>query len=351
MKLIVQIPCFNEEKTLPLVINSIPKKIKGVDKIETLIIDDGSTDKTIEVARMLGVNHIIMHKKNKGLAASFADGIDEALRVGADIIVNTDGDNQYPQKDIGKLIAPIINGEADIVVADRQTSKIAHFSKLKKGLQRMGSELVRRASGTNIPDAVSGFRAYSREAALSINIVTQFSYVTETIIQAGKKRIAITHVAVTTNPKTRESRLFKNMFQHIRKTTAAVFRSYTMYEPLKIFVVTGSAVSFIGLIPYVYFFLLTIITGDRIAGHLQSLIFGAVFIILGFMFTILGVVADLIAVNRKLSEDSLYRLKKLEYQIIPAIKIQTRRKKTAKARKRIGNHQPDDVYAPRVVFR
>lgn len=316
MKLIVQIPCLNEEKTLPQVYKSIPKKIPGVDKVETLIIDDGSTDKTIEVAESLGVNHIIRHRRNKGLAISFSDGVHSCLRLGADIIVNTDGDNQYNQADIPKLIQPILEGQADIVVGDRQTSTIKHFSKAKKGLQRLGSYLVRVASGTNVADAPSGFRAYSRSAAMGINIVTTFSYVTETIIQAGKKRMAITHVAVGTNPKTRESRLFKSTFEHVRKSTVAIFRSYAMYEPMRIFLVSGVLVFSLGLIPYVRFLAMMTFWGEAIGGHVQSLIFGAVFLILGFMLVVMGVIADLLGINRKLLEDSLYRLKKIEYDHI-----------------------------------
>src|SRR3989344_940458 len=267
MKLIVQVPCYNEENTLPLVLKSIPKRISGISKIETLIIDDGSKDKTIEVAKQLGVNYIVVHKQNKGLAASFTDGINEALRQGADIIVNTDGDNQYPQKDIARLVQPIVKGTHDIVVANRQTDKIAHFSPLKKILQKVGSKVVNLASGTNIPDAPSGFRAYSREAALSLNVVTSFSYCMETIIHAGKKKIAVTHVPVETNPKTRESRLFKNMFQHIQKSGVAIIRSYAMHEPFKIFLMSGIIVFVIGVTPFLRFLFLMLIYGDVISGH------------------------------------------------------------------------------------
>ncbi len=313
MKLIIQIPCFNEEKTLPLVIRSIPKEINGVDKIETLIIDDGSTDKTIAVAKRLGVNHIIRHKKNKGLAVSFADGFHASLKFGADIIVNTDGDNQYPQAEIPRLIKPILDGKYDIVVADRQTHKIEEFSALKKLFQKIGSRIVQMASGTTIPDAPSGFRAYSKEAAMQLNIVTGFSYVTETIIQAGKKRIPITHIKIKTNKKTRESRLFKSMFEHIQKTTIAIIRSYAMYEPFKIFLMSGTIVMIIGLIPFGRFAFLSLMQGRWASGMIQSLIFGGVIMILGFMLVIIGVLADLIAINRKLLEDQLYRIKRAEY--------------------------------------
>lgn len=324
MKLIVQVPCFNEEATLPLVINSIPKQIKGIDQIETLIIDDGSTDNTVAIARLLGVDHIVQHRTNKGLAASFSDGINECLRQGADIIVNTDGDNQYPQEQIPNLVKPIMNGTHDIVVADRQTDKISHFSPLKKLFQRWGSKVVNFASGTNIPDAPSGFRAYSREAAMSLNVVTNFSYCMETIIHAGRKRIAITHVPVTTNAKTRESRLFKNMFEHMQKSGSAIIRSYTMHQPFKIFLVAGVISFLIGTIPYIYFVGLTLLTGDKLAGHLQSLIFGAVFIVMGLMLTVMGVIADLLSINRKLIEDMLYRMKKLEYNTLKDIEQETK---------------------------
>jgi glycosyltransferase involved in cell wall biosynthesis len=313
MKLIVQIPCYNEEATLPLVLNSIPLNIPGIDKVETLIVDDGSSDKTVKVAKKFGVNHIVKHRTNKGLAASFASGIHAALKKGADIIVNTDGDNQYPQQDIPKLIKPIMEGTHDIVVADRQTSTIAHFSPLKKLLQRFGSSVVNKAAGTDLPDAPSGFRAYSRDAAMAINVLTDFSYAMETIVHAGKKNIAITHIPVITNPKTRESRLFKNMGQHIVKSGSAIIRSYTMYHPLRAFLVSGFVSITIGLIPYVRYFVLILQNGEPVGGHLQSLLFGALFIIMGIMFMVIGLIADLLATNRKLIEDMLYRVKKIEY--------------------------------------
>lgn len=313
MKLIVQIPCYNEEKTLPLVLATIPKKIEGVSKIETLIIDDGSSDKTTQIAKKHGVTHIVKHKQNKGLAASFATGIDTALKLGADIIVNTDGDNQYPQQEIPNLIKPILNGTHDIVIADRQVQKIQHFSPFKKLLQKIGSRVVRNLSGTRIKDAPSGFRAYSREAAMSLNIVTTFSYVMETIIQAGKKRIAITTVPVRTNPVTRKSRLFKNIPQHVYHSGIAIVRSYTMYEPFKLFLGAGVVVFFIGTIPYFYFGFLSLVYGDFIGGHIQSLVFGGVFMILGALFIMIGVIADLLSINRKLIEDALFKLKRMEH--------------------------------------
>ena len=313
MKLIVQIPCYNEEETLHLVVNSIPRKIAGIDSVEVMIIDDGSKDKTIQVAKKLGVDHIVRHKKNKGLAATFYDGVQECLRLGADVIVNTDGDNQYPQEDIPKLIAPILSGEFDMVVGDRQTRTIAHFSPLKKILQKLGSGLVNAAAGTSIPDAVSGFRAYSRKAALDLNVVTTFSYCTETIIHAGKKRVPITFVAIKTNPKTRESRLFKNMFQHIWKSTSTIFQSYAMHEPFKIFFSVGIFIFGVGTLPMFRYLFLVITHGDPIGGHLQSLVAGAVLIIVGFLTIVLGIIADLIAINRRLLEENLHKLRQIQY--------------------------------------
>lgn len=303
LKLIVMIPCLNEEKTLPLVINSIPKKIPGISKIETLIVDDGSTDQTVKVARKLKVNYILSHLGNKGLAQSFADGLEMALNKGADIVVNTDGDNQYPQKDIPRLIKPILDGKAQIVVADRQTDKIKHFSPIKKILQKFGSRMVRYVSGTDIPDAVSGFRAYSKEAALQINIITDFSYCIETIIQAGKKKISITSIPVEINPKTRESRLFNGIWNHVKKSGATTIRVFTMYEPLKVFSYIGAAFFLVGLLlgfRFLYYLLLV-----KEGSHVQSLILAAILLIIGFQIFLNGLVADLIAGNRKLIEKFL----------------------------------------------
>lgn len=313
MKLIIQIPCLNEEETLPLVFEKMPKKIKGIDTIETLIIDDGSTDKTVEVAKKLGVDHIVYHTKNRGLARSFADGVDAALKLGADIVVNTDGDNQYPQEMIPELVKPIIDGEAEIVVADRQTHKIEHFSSFKKFLQRFGSKVVNMAAGTKIPDAASGFRAYSKKALMEINIITDFSYCMETIIHAGRKRIPITSIPVTTNPKTRESRLFKSMRQHVIRSASAIIRSYTMHKPFKVFSILATSLFALGLIPFVRYAYLFFLSDAAIGDHIQSLLLGAVLIIIAAMFLVLGILADLIKINRKLLEDSLERLKQLEY--------------------------------------
>jgi len=311
-KLIIQIPCYNEETTLPVTLKNIPRNIKGVDEVEILVIDDGSTDHTVEVAKANGVNHIVKFTNNKGLAEGFLTGLDACLRLGADIIVNTDGDNQYNGTDIEKLIEPIIREKADIVVGDRQVDNIPHFSPMKKKLQHLGSWVVRQVSGTDIPDTTSGFRAFSREAALKINVVSRFSYTLETIIQAGKKNIAITHVPVGTNSKLRESRLFKNTYSYIKRSLATIVRIYTMYEPIKTFFLIGGTIFSGGLIlslRFLYFYFFTPYGGQ---GHIQSLILAAVLFIVGFQVMVIGLLSDIIAANRRLIEDTLYRVKKLE---------------------------------------
>ena len=313
MKLIVQIPCYNEEETLPLVLKSIPKKIPGIDKLEVLVIDDGSTDKTIEVAKKYGVDHFVLHKRNMGLARSFQDGVNKALELGADILVNTDGDNQYPQEKIPELIQPIMDSKAEIVVADRQTQKIAHFSPLKKLLQRFGSYIVNKAAGTNLPDAASGFRAYSRYSLTRLNVITQFSYCMETIIQAGNKRLAITSIPVKTNPKTRESRLFKNMWHHVFMSMSAIIRAYIMYKPRVVFATLSTIFLVAGLAPFVRFLILAL-THNHPGQHLQSLIIGAVLLIGAFLSMALGILADLIHINRILLEENLEHIKQKQAQ-------------------------------------
>jgi glycosyltransferase involved in cell wall biosynthesis len=313
MKLIVQIPCFNEEETLPATFNDIPKQIDGVDVVEILIVDDGSTDKTIEVAKKLGIHHIIVNKKNKGLARTFRTGINECLKLGADIIVNTDGDNQYAGWDIPKLIQPILEGKADIVVGDRNTSKVAHFSPFKKFLQWIGSYVVKTLSGVNVPDAVSGFRAYSRDAALQLNIVSPFSYTIEALIQAGKKHMAVTSVPVETNAKTRESRLFSSIPKFIERQLTTIVRMYSMYQPLKVFFLIGLTLSLLGAIPiirFMYFYFLG--DGD---GHIQSLILGGVFVILGFISFLIALLADLMNFNRQLIEQTLEKVRRIELEL------------------------------------
>jgi glycosyltransferase involved in cell wall biosynthesis len=317
MRVFVQVPCLNEEQTLPAVLESIPREIEGVDELEILVIDDGSSDKTVEVARSYGVTHFVHHTRNMGLARSFRDGVHYALSHGADIVVNTDGDNQYPQSRIPDLVAPIIRGEADIVIGDRQTHTIAHFSWFKKLLQRVGSSVVNLAASTDLPDAASGFRAYSKESLVHLNVVTQFSYCMETIIQAGNKRLKIASVAIDTNPKTRESRLFKNMGQHVLRSAQAILRSYIMFKPVAFFAAIGTLMLLVALIPFVRYLILILFAGDDAGAHLQSLILGSAFLVGSLLSYALGVLADLQRTNRTLIEESLERMKELQYGLAP----------------------------------
>lgn len=313
MKLIVQIPCFNEEQTLPATIADIPRRIPGVDKVEILIVDDGSTDRTVEVAKRLGVDHIIRNRRNLGLARTFRVGLDASLKRGADIIVNTDGDNQYAGWDIPKLIRPILDGSADLVVGDRRTGKIGHFSPLKRVLQRVGSRVVRQIAGVDVPDAVSGFRAISREAALRINIVSSFSYTTEMLIQAGKKHMAVASVPVGTNAKTRESRLFRSIPKFIERQLTTIVRMYAMYQPLRFFAYLGAVLVTLGGLPILRF-LWFYFTEDG-AGHIQSLILGGVLVMMGFATWLIALVADLINFNRQLIEITLEKVRQMELEI------------------------------------
>lgn len=312
MKVVVQIPCLNEESTLALVLQSIPRKISGVDEIIILIIDDGSTDKTLEVAHQHGVKHFVHHTRNRGLGLSFHDGIQKALELGADIVVNTDGDNQYPQQRIGDLVQPIIKGEADIVIADRQVQQISHFSPFKKLLQRLGSAVVNRAAGTKLPDAASGFRAYSRESLIKINTITRFSYCTETIIQAGNKGLYISSIPVKTNPKLRESRLFKSTGEHVRKSAITIIRAYIMYKPYLIFGWLSITLFGLGLIPFARFIYFSAKDGST-RGHIQSLLIGSLFMIGAFLCLVLNIIADLIRINRVLIEDNLEQTKRQRF--------------------------------------
>jgi glycosyltransferase involved in cell wall biosynthesis len=310
MKLIVQIPCLNEAATLPATLAAIPRHIQGVDQVELLVVDDGSSDQTSQVARQSGVEHIVRFRGHRGLATAFAAGLDAALRLGADVIVNTDGDNQYAGADIPQLIAPILAGRADVVIGDRQIDSIAHFSPSKKRLQKLGSWVVRQASDTAIPDTTSGFRAYSREAALRLNVVSDYSYTLETIIQAGKQRLAMESVPVDTNPVLRESRLISSIPDYLRRSGRTIVRIYTMYQPLRVFVAAGVLLLLAGLllsVRYLYF----VLQGEG-TGHVQSVIIAAVFFIAGFQVILIGLLADLIAINRRLSEDILLRVKRLE---------------------------------------
>jgi glycosyltransferase involved in cell wall biosynthesis len=313
VKLVIQIPCLNEEQTLPAVFKDLPKKIPGVDSIEVIIIDDGCTDKTVAVAQKYGVKHMVRHPQKQGLARSFRDGINLALELGADIIVNTDGDNQYPGQSIPDLVKPILDHQADIVIANRQVQTIEHFSPTKKLLQRFGTWVLNQAAGTSIPDAPSGFRAYSREAAIRLNVVTSFSYAMETIIQAAHKRLSIVSIPIVTNAKTRESRLFNSQWEHVRKSGAAIFRAFVMYRPLALFATMGVMLLALGLIPCVRFLYFVITDTTSGARHLQSLIAGSVLLIAAFIAFTLGIVADLIRINRVLHEEALEQLKHQRY--------------------------------------
>jgi glycosyltransferase involved in cell wall biosynthesis len=315
-KLIIQIPCLNEAATLPATLADLPRSLPGIDVVEWLVIDDGSRDRTAEVARAHGVHHVVRFRRNKGLAAAFMAGIDASLRLGADYIVNTDADNQYRGEEVATLLAPLLRGEADICIGDRNIKAVAEMSPGKKLLQRLGSWVVRQVSSTSVPDTTSGFRAYTREAALRMSIVTDFSYTLESIIQAGKRRMAIAHVTVATNPRTRESRLFDSVFSYIKKSSATIVRIYASYEPLKVFSYIGLAVfgvGFAGALRFLFYYA----TGTGF-GHVQSLILSAVLMIVGFQIALIGLVADLIGGSRKLLEDVLYRVRSLELRLPPA---------------------------------
>jgi len=311
MKLVINIPCYNEEKTLPLVLKELPKKIDGIDKIEVQIVDDGSTDNTIEVAKKFKVNRIVKHKKNLGLGIAFRDGVNAALANGADILVNTDADNQYPSKYIKDLVKPILDEKADIVIGNRNPWKVKHFSLIKRFFQYFGNMAIRYIADSDVPDTVSGFRAYSRESMLRLNVLTKFSYVLDTIIQASKKGLVIVSVPITTNAPTRKSRLFKNIFEHIKKSASNMIRAYTIYEPFKTFLL-GSLLFFIPAIVLIVRFLILYFQG--ISGHVQSLIIAAIFFILGGGMFILGIIADLIGINRQLMEEQLYLKKRKFYE-------------------------------------
>lgn len=309
MKLIIQIPCYNEENTLPLTIKDLPKKIDGIDEIEILVINDGSEDNTEKVAKTLGVKHILSFPKKRGLAYAFKMGLDRAAHLGADIIVNTDADNQYNGEDIRLLVEPILKNEAQIVVGCRNISEIKHFSLVKKMLQYAGSHFVRKFSNTAVKDVTSGFRAYSRDAALKINIFSDYTYTLESLIQAGKNNIPITCVDIRTNPKLRESRLMKSTSRYVIRSVATVLRIYLMYEPLKSFFMIGFASVSVGALLVLRFFIAHF-TRSTGGGHVQSLIIAAVLILAGFGAVTMGLLGDIISANRRLNEEILYRLKK-----------------------------------------
>lgn len=310
MKLIIQIPCYNEAKTLTIALDALPKHIDGIDEIEYLIINDGSKDDTVQVAKDWGVDYVVSFPQNKGLAMGFMAGIDACIRNGADIIVNTDADNQYCGEDIETLVRPILDGKAEIVIGERPIDEIKDFSPLKKKLQHLGSYVVRVASSTDIPDAPSGFRAFSKDAAMHLNVINQYTYTLETIVQAGRNKMAITSVPVRTNPELRKSRLFHSMGSYIKKSMLTIIRAFLMYRPLTFFTVCGLVPFILGSI-YIIRFLVFYLKGNG-AGHTQSLVVATMLIVIGFMTFILGLQADIIAANRKILEDVQYRIRRME---------------------------------------
>ena len=323
LKLIIQIPCYNEELTLPQTVLDLPKQIPGIGEVEVLIVDDGSTDKTVQVARDLGVHHVVRLSRHVGLAAAFASGLEASLARGADIIVNTDADNQYRGEDIPPLIQPILEGRAEIAIGDRGIAGLAHFSPGKRFLQRVGSWVVQMASGVHVPDAASGFRAYSREAALRMNVLSNFSYTLETLIQAGAWQIPLVYIPVSVNPHTRQSRLIRSLPHYLLNSAITIIRAYTMYQPLRVFLTISALFVGVGVLlglRFLYLYVIGLSTGSPV-GHVQSLILAAVLLILGVQLGLMGMIADLIGFNRKLMEGALYRLRRLELERHPVSEI------------------------------
>jgi glycosyltransferase involved in cell wall biosynthesis len=312
VKLIIQIPCYNEEDTLPLTLAELPRSLPGVAEIEYMVIDDGSADRTAEVARQLGVQHVVRQKRNRGLASAFQAGLEAALAAGADLIVNTDADNQYFGPDVAVLVQPILDGRADIVVGDRGVAALEHFSAFKRVLQRFGSWVVERAAGIPIPDATSGFRAFSREAALRLTVLSEYTYTLETLIQAGARGMSVVFVPVRTNPKTRKSRLIRSLPSFVVLQVVTILRFYTMYRPLRVFMTAGALLIGAALILGVRFLFLYV--AGRGAGHIQSLILAAILSIVGFQVGLIGLIADLVSQNRKMMEETLYRVRQTAWR-------------------------------------
>jgi glycosyltransferase involved in cell wall biosynthesis len=312
MKLIVQIPCFNEAGTLPQTVAALPRTVPGIDEVEYLVIDDGSSDNTAEVARAVGVHHVV-RCQHRGLAATFKAGLEASVRLGADVIVNTDADNQYQAADIARLVEPILQGRADLVVGDRGVADHPRFSPLKRRLQRLGSWVIGKASGLNVSDATSGFRAFSRDMALRTLVLSDYTYTLETLIQAGARRKSVVFVPVGTNPQVRPSRLFRSITQYVRRSAATILRAYTLYRPLRVFLSIGLLLIFLGTLPGLRFLYL-FATGERV-GHVQSLILAAILIVVGFQVVLIGLVADLISSNHKILEEIVYRLRKVELSV------------------------------------
>jgi len=314
MKLIIQIPCLNEEQTLAATLADLPRSLDGFDRVEWLVIDDGSTDRTVEVAREHGVDHLVRLPNNKGLAAAFQAGLDAALKLGADVVVNTDGDNQYRGEDVAKLVAPILAGRADMVVGDRQVAQIEHFSGAKKFLQRVGSWVVRRVSDTAVPDATSGFRAYNREAAVQLIVVSNFTYTLESLIQAGRTLVAVDDVPVGTNRTLRESRLATSSGAYVRRNVPEILRIYARYQPMRAFTTAAIVVGLLAFAAWIPFLDDWIVNGDR-SGHIQSLILGAVLFIAAVQLFALGVIGDLLAGQRVMAQKALERIRRVELQL------------------------------------
>jgi glycosyltransferase involved in cell wall biosynthesis len=313
MKLVIQVPCLNEEETLPQVLGELPREVAGFDTVEWLVVDDGSTDRTAEVARAAGADHLVRLTNNKGLAAAFQAGLDAGLKLGADVIVNTDADNQYPAGDIPRLVEPILAGRADMVVGDRQVRKVEHFTATKRLLQRLGSWVVRRASGTTVPDTTSGFRAYNREAALGLLVVSNYTYTLESLVQAGKMLVAVEHVPTTSKPVGRDSRLFGSTSAYVRRSAVGLFRTYVLYEPLRVFMALAALFALAALGAWTPFLADWILHGDR-SGHVQSLILGAVLFLAAVQMFALGIIGDALAGQRVIAQRIFERVRRLELE-------------------------------------